>query len=326
MMWRTASVVFLSVVFAGIVFIHPVQGGEYPKQTIQLLCPYAPGGSFDLYSRLIADKAQKYLGQPVIVINEPGGGGSTVVANLISSKPDGYKLGALGNVYFYTTGKTQKVPFDPGNVVPIANFVEMRVGLQVKGDAPWKTLDELLAYGKKNPGKLRWGHSGRGLTTYMNTRLIFEKDSIKTIDLPYKGTPPCVTALLGGHIDAMSQPHGAISGQIKSGTLRCLVFYSDRRYSDTPDVPCSKELGFAEATKMKTLLGVYAHKDTPEEVKKILFDAFKKTFDDPEFKEGVEKLGDEPLFEGPEFINQSIKEGGEVGVPILKELGIYVGN
>lgn len=325
-MWRRASVLILSIVLAGGLFIHPAHGAQYPTQTIELLCPYPPGGSFDLYSRLIADTAQKYLGQPLVVINKPGGGGSTVVADLISSKPDGYKLGVLGNVYFYTTVKSQKVPFDPANVVPVANFMELKIGLQVKGDAPWKTINELLDYGKKNPGKLSWGHSGRGLTTYMNTRLLLEKAGIKSIDIPYKGSAPCVTALLGGHINAMSQPHGAVSGHIKSGTMRYLVFYADRRFSDLPDVPCSKELGFEDATKMRTLLGVYAHKDTPEESRKILLDAFKKTFDDPAFKEGVGKLGDEPTFGGPEFILQSIKEGGEVGVPILKELGIYVGN
>ena len=325
-MWRIAFVLILSIVSAGSLFTRPVQGAEYPKQTIELLCPYAAGGSFDLYSRLIADKAQKHLGQPLVVINKPGGGGTTVVADLISSKPDGYKLGVLGNVYFYTTVKSQKVPFDPGNVVPIANFLELKIGLQVKGDAPWKTLNDLFDYGKKNPGKLTWGHSGRGLTTYMNTRLIFEKAGIKATDIPYQGTAPNVTALLGGHVDAMSQPHGAISGQIEAGAMRYLVVYADHRYSDMPDVPCSKELGFAEAAKMRTLLGVYAHKDTPEQFRRILFDAFKKTFADPEFRQGVAKLGDEPAFGGPEFIMESIKEGGEVGVPILKELGIYVGN
>jgi tripartite-type tricarboxylate transporter receptor subunit TctC len=204
--------------------------------------------------------------------------------------------------------------------------LELKIGLQVKGDAPWKTLNDLLDYGKKNPGKIRWGHSGRGLTTYMNTRLLFQDAGVKTIDIPYKGGAPCVTALLGGHIDAMSQPHGAISGHIKAGTIRYLVLYSDSRSRILPDVPCSKELGFADTAKMRTLLGVYAHKDTPDEFKKILFDAFKKTSEDPAFKAGVEKLDGDLVFGGPEYIMQSIKEGGEVGIPILKELGIYVGD
>jgi tripartite-type tricarboxylate transporter receptor subunit TctC len=123
----------------------------------------------------------------------------------------------------------------------------------------------------------------------------------------------------------MSYPHGAVAGHTKAGTIRYLVFFSDRRYSDHPDIPCTKELGFLEATKLTTLLGVYVHKDTPEEVKRVLLDAFKKTSEDQEFKKGIENIGDEPRFGGPEFIIESIKEGVEIGVPILRELGLYVG-
>lgn len=323
---KGALLAVLSIVLVGGVFIHSTQAKDYPTQTIELICPYTAGGGFDLYSRLIAEKLQGLLGQPAVVINKPGGGGSLVVAELISSKPDGYKLGVLGNVYFYTTVKTQKVPFNPKDVIPIANLVEFKIGLQVKGDSPYKTLDDLVKYGEENPGKLKWGHVGRGVTTYMNTRLVFQKAGIKTIDIPYKGAPEAIAALMGGHLDAISYPYGSVAGQIKAGTLRNLVFFADHRYSDMPDVPCSKELGYEEATKMRTLIGVYAHKDTPEEVKKILFAALKKAFDDPAFKQGIEQIGDEPRFYGPDAIMESIKEGAEVGVPILKELGIYVGD
>jgi tripartite-type tricarboxylate transporter receptor subunit TctC len=325
MMWRRRLSLALVTLLLISAFVQPALGKEYPTRPIELLCPYTPGGSFDLYSRLLSDRVAKHLGQPMVVINKPGGAGSMVAADIISSKPDGYKLAVLTNVYFYATVKTQKVPFDPGHIIPLANFEELKIGLQVKGDSPWKSLNDLLDYAKKNPEKLRWGHSGRGLTTYMSTMLIFKKVGAKTIDIPYKGAPEAITALLGGHIDAMSYPHGAVAGHTKAGTIRYLVFFSDRRYSDHPDIPCTKELGFLEATKLTTLLGVYVHKDTPEEVKRVLLDAFKKTSEDQEFKKGIENIGDEPRFGGPEFMIESIKEGVEIGVPILRELGLYVG-
>jgi tripartite-type tricarboxylate transporter receptor subunit TctC len=325
-MWRTAFILVLSIVLMEGIFIHPAQGKEYPTKPIELICPYSAGGSFDLYSRLLADRVPRHLGQPMIVINKPGGAGTAAAADIISSKPDGYKLGVLANAYFYATVKTQKVPFDPGYLTPLISFVEIKIGLKVRGDSPWKTLKDLLDYAKKNPGKLRWGHSGRGLTTYLNTISIFRKAGVDTIDIPYKGAPEAIAALLGGHIDAITQPHGAVAGHVKSGAIRYLVVFSDKRYSDLSDVPCAIELGFPAATKLKTLLGVFAHKDTPEEVKRILSDAFKKTFEDPEFKKGIEKIGDEPRFGGPELILESIKEGEEIAAPILKELGIYVGN
>jgi tripartite-type tricarboxylate transporter receptor subunit TctC len=245
---------------------------------------------------------------------------------MISSKPDGYKIGILDAAYFSTAVKTQKVPFDPSHVIPLNTFLELKLGLKVKGDSPWKTLNDLLDYAKKNPGKLRFGHSGRGLTSYMNTMLVFKKAGVETIDVPYKGAPDAIAALLGGHIDAISQPHGAVKGLIDSKTLRYLVVYSDRRYSDPSDVPDAIELGFPEAAKLMPLLGVWVHKDTPGEVKKILTDTFKKAFEDPEFKKGIEKIGDEPRFGGPEKMMELIKIQEEVSVPVLKELGIYVGN
>jgi tripartite-type tricarboxylate transporter receptor subunit TctC len=262
----------------------------------------------------------------MVVINKPGGAGTAAVADMISSKPDGYKIGILDAAYFSTAVKTQKVPFDPSHVIPLNTFLELKLGLKVKGDSPWKTLNDLLDYAKKNPGKLRFGHSGRGLTSYMNTMLVFKKAGVETIDVPYKGAPDAIAALLGGHIDAISQPHGAVKGLIDSKTLRYLVVYSDRRYSDPSDVPDAIELGFPEAAKLMPLLGVWVHKDTPGEVKKILTDTFKKAFEDPEFKKGIEKIGDEPRFGGPEKMMELIKIQEEVSVPVLKELGIYVGN
>jgi tripartite-type tricarboxylate transporter receptor subunit TctC len=326
MMWKTSLKLVLSVVLVGSIFIHPAQGKEYPTKPIELLCPYSAGSSFDLYSRIIADKVQKHLGQPMFVTNKPGGGGSTISADVISSKPDGYKLATLGTPYFALTVRTQKIPFDPGHLIPLANFVELKVGIQIKGDSSWKTLNDIVDYAKKNPGKVKWGHAGRGNTSYMGTITIFKRVGANTIDVPYKGSPEIVAALLGGHLDAGTVPHGVIASHVGTGSIRYLVAFSDKRYGDLPNVPCALELGFPEVAKLKSLLGVYAHKDTPEEIKKILGVAFKKVFEDPEFKQGIEKIGDEPRFGGPEFMMEAIKECEKLGVPILKELGIYIGN
>ena len=302
-----------------------LHGKEYPAKPIEIICPYTPGGTTDLMSRLIADIAPKYLGQPLIVINKPGGAGSIAAADVISSKPDGYKLAILSNFFQAINVKTQKVPFDPSHIVPIANFMEIKHGLCVKGDSPWKTLGDLLDYARKNPGKLRWSHHGRGGTIHIIPLLIFKKAGAETIDVPYKGAPEHLSALLGGHVDASSNVYDVIKDHLRTGAVRLLVFYSDRRFSDPSDVPNAVELGFTEVGKMATLFGLYAHKDTPEEIKKILVDASKKIYDDPEFKKGMEKFGQEPRYGGPEFIKESIKKGEEVGVPIIKELGLYIG-
>jgi tripartite-type tricarboxylate transporter receptor subunit TctC len=323
-MLKKLLILTLVMMLDGSILIQTVKGKEFPTKQIEIICPYTPGSSMDLVSRLVADIAPKYLGQPVVVVNKPGAAGSIAAADVISSKPDGYKLITMTSFFFAATVKTQKVPFDPDDLVPIANFVEYKFGMLVKGDSPWKTLGDLLDYGRKNPGKLRWTHPGRGISIHMSGVLIFRKAGVETVEVPYKGSPEMLAALLGGHVDAATITYGAVKDHVKTRKVRYLTVYSDRRYSDPSDVPCVVELGFPEAA-IPTFVGLYAHKSTPEDIKKTLTDALKKTYEDPEFKKGIEKFGEEPRFGGPEFIKEAIKKGGEVGVPILKELGLYVG-
>ena len=326
-MWKKTLLLVSVLLLAGSIVVHPVHAQKkYPSQTIEFLCPFSAGGGFDLYSRLIAEVLSKHIGQSIIVINKPGGAGTTTVADMINSKPDGYKMALLDVAYFSTVVKGQKVPFKPTDVVPLNSILELKIGLAVKGDAPWKTLKEALDYAKKNKDKFRFGHAGRGLTSFMSTKLIFDKAGATMIDIPYKGAAEGITAILGGHLDAVAYPHGAIAAHIKSGGLRYLTVYSDRRYSDLPDVPHAPELGFPEGGVLIPLLGIHVHKDTPQEIKTIITNACKKAFEDPALKEGIIKIGDEPAFGGPERMLELVKRQEQVAVPLLKEMGLYVGN
>jgi tripartite-type tricarboxylate transporter receptor subunit TctC len=313
------------IVFSlGVVFVQSSGGKEYPTKPIEILVPYTPGSSMDIMCRLVADIAPKYLGQPLVVINKPGAGGSIAAAEVIISKPDGYKLMETTNFFFATTVHTQKIPFDPKTLIPLANFMEYKNGFVVRGDSPWKTFNDLLDYARKNPGKLRWAHTGRGISQHLYGVLIFRKAGVEAIDVPYKGSPEMLSALLGGHLDAIMIVYGATKDHVISGKVRYLVTISDRRYSDPPNVPCAVELGYPEVAKLPTFVGLYAHKDTPEEIKKILIEAFRKTYEDPEFKKGIERLGEEPKFAGPEFMKEAIQNSEKIAIPILKEVGLFV--
>jgi tripartite-type tricarboxylate transporter receptor subunit TctC len=324
-MWKKVSLLILSTLLVGSVAIQSAFGKEYPTKPVEFFCPYSPGGIADLAVRLVAEIGSKYLGQPIIAVNKTGAGGSIAAADVISSKPDGYKIVLLTNLFFATTTKTQKIPFDPNDLIPITNIMASIEGIMVRGDSPWKTLAELLDYAKKNPGTLRWAHAGRGIPPHLNALLIFRKAGVQTIDVPYKGTPEVVSALLGGHVDAFSLPYGASTDHIKAGNIRPLVFYR-KRFRLFPDTPCATELGFPDVVKLTPVFGIYFHKDTPQEIKETLFDVFKKTCEDPELRKGIEKIGEEWSFEGPEYIKESIKKAEEIGVPLLKELGLYKGN
>jgi tripartite-type tricarboxylate transporter receptor subunit TctC len=122
--------------------------------------------------------------------------------------------------------------------------------------------------------------------------------------------------------DAAAVPYGTAVDQVKAGKARRLVFFSNKRYGMPADVPCTQELGFPKAGKLTTFFGLYAHKDTPQNIRGILVDASRKIYEDPKFQGGVKKIGEELRFGGPESLKKSINQAEEVGVPILKELGI----
>jgi tripartite-type tricarboxylate transporter receptor subunit TctC len=160
------------------------------------------------------------------------------------------------------------------------------------------------------------------LFTY--TLLIFRKAGVEAVDVPYQGSPQQLAALLGDMW--IYQPHPmAPKGAVQAGRIRFVIMFTDERFSDPSDVPSAAEAGFPEAAKLP-VVGLYAHKDTSVEIQKTLLNAFKKTYDDPEFKKGMEKLGEQPRFGGPEFMKEAIKNAEEVSVPLLKEFGLYVGN
>lgn len=322
-MYKTLLIIIFVAISLGAGLAQYSHGREYPTRPIELVVGYGAGGSNDLTARLIADVTKKYLGQPVVVVNKVGSGNTVAVSDVINSKPDGYKIIYLPNNYFALTIKTQKIPFDPSNIIPLVNFVEMKQGLVVRSDSSWKTIGQLLDYARQNPGKLKWNHAGRGIGSHISPALFFRKAGVETIDIPYKSSPDLLSALLGGHADASSLLYAAGGkAQLRAGTIRYLVFFANQRYTDPSDVPCSAELGFPE--RIIIYGGIYVHKDTPEDIKKTLFVAFEKTHEDPEFRKGMEIIGDEIRFERPEFIKASIIKLEEGGVPILKELGLYI--
>jgi tripartite-type tricarboxylate transporter receptor subunit TctC len=311
-------------IFVGSVWINVAYAAGYPARPLEIICPYAPGSTTDIALRVITDVGSKHFGQPMVVVNKPGAGGALAAADVISSKPDGYKAFWGAQVFFATTTKTQKVPFNPDDLAPLANFVELKMGMVVRADSPFKTFDDLLDYAKKSQGQFKWAHVGRGITLHMSGLIIFKKAGIATVDVPYKGTSEVLVALLGGHVDAGSLAYGAVSEHVKAGKARYLMFYADKRFKDQPNVPTAVELGFPDAV-LPTYFGLYVHKDTPEPIKKALVEVCKKISEDPETRKGIERLGEEPRFGGPEFMRDAIKKQEAIGIPILKEIGLYIG-
>ncbi|OGP63050.1 MAG: hypothetical protein A2170_11690 [Deltaproteobacteria bacterium RBG_13_53_10] len=298
----------------------------FPTKPIEIMCMLPPGSSMDILARVTAEAAPKYLGQPMVVINKPGAGGALAAMDVVNSKPDGYKLVTLSNNSFMSTFHTQKLMFNPKQLIPMWSMIMFKTGMFIRGDAPWKSMEELIDHARKNPDKVTWGHHGRGLSVQVAASLIFKRAGVRMIEVPHKGSAESMAALLGGHIDVLTTSYATVNPHVKSGKIRPLVTYEGQRYKDHPEVPTATELGYKDVEKLSTYVGLYGHSDTPEPTKKILGDVLKKTCEDPTFKKGIEKVGEEHRCENPEFAMEAIRRGEEVVIPILKELGIYVEN
>lgn len=284
--WKLGKVVLLlSTLLVLTPMVSPAQ--EYPTKPINIVVVWPPGGTTDISTRVLASKAEKFLGQPFVISNKGGGGGSVGLATAKNEKPDGYHLVActsIGLTYYPTF---QTLPYTHQDYVPIMHFAEAVSGLVVKSDSPWKTLKDLVGYARKNPGKVTYGTNAVNSPQNMIMEYIAKKEGIKWTHIPFPGGAPNVIGVLGGHTTAMAGstewvPH------VREGTLRLLAAFSETRIQAFPDVPAVRELGYDISSSAMFMIA--APKGTPASIIEKLDDAFHKAMDDPEFIRTIEKM------------------------------------
>jgi tripartite-type tricarboxylate transporter receptor subunit TctC len=230
--------------------------------------------------RALAASSQKYLGKAVVVMNKPGGGGAVGFTDAKQAKPDGYTL-VTAITPITILPHQVKTAFTYRDFEPIINVVQDPAMLQVRADAPWKNLQEFLDYARKNPGLITVGNSGAGGGVHL-IALAFEKAAgVKFNHIPFAGGGPSVTALLGGHVNAVSVSPPEGIPHVKAGKLRIIALFSEQRMPDFPNVATVREQGVDFA--MGQWRGLAAPKGTPPEVVRALHDAFKKGMEDPAF-------------------------------------------
>jgi tripartite-type tricarboxylate transporter receptor subunit TctC len=274
----------------------PAQGQQFPTKEVSIIVPYAPGGATDLVFRALANSTQKYLGRAVVVVNRPGGGGTVGVVEAQRAKPDGYTL-VTAITPLTILPHQVKTTFTYQDFEPILNVVQDPVMFQVQAQAPWKTLQEFLDYARKNPGVITVGNSGAGGGVHL-IALAFEKAAgVKFNHIPFAGGGPSVTALLGGHINAVSVSPPEGIPQVKAGKLRIMALFSEKRMSDFPDVATVREQGVDFA--LGQWRGLAAPKGTPPEAIRILHDAFKKGMEDPAFARNAADMSVTLAYIGP---------------------------
>ena len=277
----------------------------YPTKSISILVVFAPGGSSDSMVRVLASKAEKMLGQPISVENNGAGGGTVGLGIIAKAKPDGYKLAQCVSIGLIGIPQFRAVTYTLDDFVPIMQFAAAETGLVVRADAPFKTLKEFVEYAKKNPGKVTYSTTSIGSTTHLVMEYIGKKEGITWTHVPFPGFSECVTALLGGHVTAVSGDTIWIP-YVKDGTLRLLGNHGEKRMKAFPNVPTFREQGY-DYVNPTTYLFV-APKGTPQPVVKKLEEAFHKAMDDPDFIRVADQLNNPISYRNSEETTKFLKQ------------------
>ncbi|HEV2054789.1 MAG TPA: tripartite tricarboxylate transporter substrate binding protein [Methylomirabilota bacterium] len=299
------SVLAVFVLVAGAP-IQPAAAQEpYPSRPISLVVPFPPGGVADLTARPVAAAMEKALKQPVGVVNKTGAAGAVGMQFVATSKPDGYTLLlALSSISIIPEADKlfgRPPAFTVDQFAPVALISADPTILVVRAESPWKTAREFIEDAKKRPNQISYSSSGIYGTLHMAMELLSHAAGIKLRHVPYGGAGPALTALLGGHVDALASGPSVVLPQIKAGKLRALAGWGDKRVAALPDLPTFKELGYPEA-EFYIWAGLFAPKGTPEPVLRTLREAARAGVADPDFKSAMDKLETPIAFkQGAEF-------------------------
>lgn len=225
----------------------PAAAQQYPTKPIRLVVPFAPGGSSEIISRVVAQKLSESLGQQVVVENRPGGAGNIAMEQVARSDPDGYTL-ILGHIGTLAVNPAMfpKLPYDPNrDFAPISLMAAVPNVIVVNPAVPAKTLQEFIALAKKRPGAINYGSAGTGSSGHLAMEYFKQIANVDLVHVPYKGTGPMLADLLGGQTETTFTGVPPLLPHIKQGKLRALAVGSAKRTDALPDVPTVAESGFA---------------------------------------------------------------------------------
>ncbi len=276
----------------------------FPARPITLVAPFPPGGVADLTARPVAAAMEKVLKNPVVVVNKTGAAGAVGMSFVANSKPDGYTLLlALSSISIIPEADKlfNRTPaYNMTQLSPIALISADPTILVVAADRPWKSVREFVEDAKRRPGEISFSSSGVYGTLHMATEMLSHAAGIKLKHVPFGGAGPALTAILGGHVDALASGPAVVLSHIKAGKLRPLAGWGAKRVAALPDLPTFKELGYD--IEFYIWAGVFAPTGTPAPVLKTLRDTVRQAVQDPDFKAAMAKL-ETPIayMDAPEF-------------------------
>ena len=299
----------LPVAAAGLLAAAPLTAsaqGAYPNRPVKIIVPISVGSGTDIVARMVAERLSKALGQPFVVENKPGADGNIGVEYVVKASADGYVLGVIASSPVVMNPAIYKLPFDPiKDLAPIVNMAHLGLVLGVQPTLPVKNVQELIAYAKANPGKLNYA---AGSTFFHLAGELFKHATATDIvAIPYNGTAPQVTAMLGNEVDVIFDALVGLQ-HFKSGRFRALAVTSSSRSSLLPDVPTMQEAGIKDVV-VETWIGMFAPAGTPKQIVNLLNAEVAKIIASPEVRARLAGLSYEPLHTSPEqFAGQIVAD------------------
>ena len=262
---------------------------NYPAKPIRIVVPYSPGGGVDIVTRLVGQKMAEHLKQTVIVENRPGAGTNIGMSAVAKAEPDGYTLLTASNTLASNGALYKNLDFDPGrDLIPVGSIGYAPLVVVVPQNAPFKTLQEMIAFGRANPDKLTYGSAGNGSSGHLGSELLKAEARFDALHIPYKGGSPAVTDLLGGRLSFMSINPLEVIPHIQADKLRALAILDKKPFPLLPNVQPISTLGFPNSTAT-VWWGLVGPKGMPKDVVAKLNGALRQALADPAV---IKRLGE----------------------------------
>ena len=281
----------------------------YPEKPIKIIMGFPAGGPLDQHARLLVDKLQAILVQPVLVDYKPGAGGSVGAESVAKSPADGYTLMLANTGVMVINGSLySKLPYNTlRDFVPIARTAQQPLALLVNPAVPAKTLKEFMDYTRKNPGKINYGSAGNGGISHIVPEMFKTATGLFMVHIPYRGSAPAFTDLMAGQVHFMAESIPQAANYHKQGKVRALAVTSRERNPALPDIPTAIESGI-KGFDVVGFYGFLAPAATPKDVVAKLSDAFKQVLNNPEIKSRMVSQGADPAFMGSEEFTQFLAQ------------------
>lgn len=300
----------------------PVCAQGYPTRPVRAIISFTPGSSTDIVGRVVMQKVSEYWGQPVVAENRAGAGGSIGSAVVARAAPDGYTLLINSSAHSVNPAIYAKLAYETTkDFIDIAPFAVQPNVLVVPAASAIRSVADLVAAAKARPNALNFGHAGIGSGTHLSTEKFISAAGITVTQIPFKGTPEVITALLGGSVDCYWAPISAAMSNIKSGKLRPLAVSSAKRNSQLPDVPTTGEAGVPNANS-PLWFGIWAPAGTPPDIVARISADVRRAIADPGVREKLASLGNDPMDMPPDEFARFVRSEMEDYARVVRAAGI----